>query len=99
MTIAENQNDVQVFNFFFNEEIFTFKINSSVITDRTKNQWIDLGIHTEACMTRPETCGAAGGAISLWLKVINCSDDGIITTRSDRNSTGSIVFCRNDKIG
>ena len=32
-----------------------------------RNQWVDLGIHTEACMTRPETCGAAGGAISMWV--------------------------------
>ena len=51
----------------------------------TKKQWVDLGTHTEACMTPPETCGAAGGAISLWVNVLagykfySC---GIISSRT-----------------
>ena len=48
------------------------QVNCAVTLDHTKNQWIDLGVHTEACMTRPETCGAAGGTISLWVKQIEC---------------------------
>ena len=36
-----------------------------------KNQWVDLGIYTEACMTRPDTCGAAGGAITLWVNILD----------------------------
>ena len=51
---------------------YTYQVNSAVSLDRTRNQWVDLGIHSEACMTRPETCGTAGGAISLWVKVIDC---------------------------
>ena len=45
-------------------------------------------------MTRPETCGAAGGAISLWVKVIECVADrgGIVSSRSS-SSSGSIIYC------
>ena len=44
--------------------------------DHTKKQWVDLGIHTEACMTRPETCGAVAGAISLLVKLTgDCIED------------------------
>ena len=53
----------------------------ALILNHTKNQWIDLGIHTEVCMTRPEICGAAGGAISLWLKLFDSpSSGGIISS-------------------
>ena len=34
-------------------------------------------------MTRPETCGVAGGAFSLWMNIIDClngSIGGLITT-------------------
>ena len=48
--------------------------------NHTRSQWVDLGIHTDVCMTRM-TCGAAGGAISLWVKVIECSGRcGIISS-------------------
>ena len=61
--------------------MYNFKINSAVATDRTRRQWIDLGIRTEACMTRPDTCGAAGGAISLWVRFSDCLDwAGVIST-------------------
>ena len=51
-------------------------------------------------MTRPDNCSAAGGAISVWARVINCSDDeGIITTRSDSSFVGSMVICINNNIG
>ena len=50
-------------------------------------------------MTRPETCGVAGGAISLWLKVHECHNSaGIITTRENADSTGFNIYCKNDKI-
>ena len=47
------------------------------------NQLVDLGTDTDACMTRPETCGAAGGAISLWINANDCDGSicGIITSR------------------
>ena len=56
--------------------------------DRTKRQWVDLGIHTEACMTRPETCGAAGGAVSLWVRVSASSSGGIVSTLAYGFTTG-----------
>ena len=51
-------------------------MNFALTLDHTKKQWVDLGIHTEACMTRPETCGAAGGAISVWVKIRDCHGQG-----------------------
>ena len=52
-------------------------------TDGFHEQWIDLGTHTEACMTRLDTCGVAGGAVSLWLKESRCTDmNGMITART-----------------
>ena len=65
--------------------------------DQTRSQWVDLGIHTEACMTRPETCGAAGGAISLWVNVIECPGNcGIVS--SFAGDTSSLVFCKYDEV-
>ena len=45
-------------------------------------------------MSRPNTCGAAGGAISLWMRVINCSESfcGVVTTRSQYNSGGFAIY-------
>ena len=44
-------------------------------------------------MTRPETCGAAGGAMSLWVRLNDCPDwSGIISTFE--NSTGVMMYCR-----
>ena len=69
-----------------------YQVNKALILDRTKSQWVDLGNHTEACMTRPETCSEAGGAISLWINVIDCpSLGGIVSSVS--GSTGSRIFC------
>ena len=44
-------------------------MKKALALDRTKKQWVDLGIQTENCMTQPETCGEAGGAISVWMKL------------------------------
>ena len=75
-----------------------YQVNNAWTLNHTNSQWVDLGIHTEACMTRPETCGAAGGAISLWLNVIDCSPgDGIISSY-DYLRTGLIVFCYSENI-
>ena len=76
------------YSFYFTQ------VNSALTLNRTNNQWVDLGIHTEACMTRPETCGAAGGAISLWINVIECPiNGGIISSRAE-GSSGSRIVCR-----
>ena len=49
-------------------------------------------------MTRPETCGTAGGAVSFWVKMVaDCPDvSGIISSydyTSHRGSTGFSVAC------
>ena len=54
------------------------QINLAVGKDYTADQWIDLGTHTDACMIQPETCGAAGGEISFWLKVTECPPSRLI---------------------
>ena len=65
-------------------------------TNHSLNQWLDLGIHTEACMTIPETC-CEGGAISFWINIRSCSHNftntGLITTQVNTNSTGSLLVC------
>ena len=45
-------------------------------------------------MTRPDTCGAAGGAISLWLNFLECTSPygGIVSSRTP-STRGSIIFC------
>ena len=69
------------------------QVNSALALDGTRSRWVDLGIHTEACMTRPETCGAAGGAISLWIKVIDWSAFGGIVSSRDTSTTESLIAC------
>ena len=83
-----------------------FQMNYAVITDHSRKQWIDLGVHTDACMTRPETCGAAGGAVSLWMMMVDtdCNDvGGIITsyayTPGSIHTTGFGLSCYNRKVG
>ena len=63
--------------------------------NRTRHHWVDLGVHTEAYMTRPETCGAAGGAINLWVNIIDCpSGSGIISSNAkDSWTASSFVYC------
>ena len=68
------------------------QVNKALNLDKTKSQWIDLGIHSEACMTRPETCGAAGGAISLWVNLFDCPFGAIISTLVD-GSQGAAINC------
>ena len=73
------------------------QINFTLTLDHTKSQWVDLGIHTEVCMTRPDTCGAAGGAISVWVRMIDCRPNsfcGIISsiTGLGGSSAGSVIF-------
>ena len=63
----------------------------------TKKQWVDLGIHTEACMTQPDTCSAAGGAISLWVNANDCDSRicGIISSRRSYR-TGFVLMMVSD---
>ena len=73
--------------------LFTHQVNNAWSLYRTKSQWVDLGIHTKACMTRPETC-AAGGAISLWVNIIACPSSGGIASSLAHGLTGSQIYCQ-----
>ena len=68
------------------------QVNSALYLDRPNKQWVDLGNYNEACMAQSETCGTAGGAISMWLKIIDCHPDycGIISTFD--GETGFHIF-------
>ena len=77
----------------------------AVSTSVSLSQWVDLGIQTEACMTQPKTCGAAGGAVSFWVRLLDCPGlAGIITTRKVKVTdggpagTGFHVGCRKNEI-
>ena len=58
--------------------------------NKSKSQWIDLGFHPEVCLAQRYGCGVAGGAISLWLKLIECG--GIITTRTGSGQSGGFFL-------
>ena len=45
-------------------------------------------------MTLPDTCGASGGAISVWFRVTYCNHLGsIVTTWQNLTSGGSTIYC------
>ena len=51
-------------------------------------------------MTRPETCSATGGAISLWVKVgSHCDGKCGILSSVPNYKTGSMVFLQDEKLG
>ena len=63
--------------------MFYFQVNCGWTFNRTRRQWVDLGIQTQVCIGCPETCGTAGGAISVWLRVIDCESwDGFLSSAS-----------------
>ena len=54
--------------------------------DHTKKQWVDLEIQPETCMARMD-CGEAGGAVSMWIRVISCPVNcGIISSHVSGNA-------------
>ena len=56
------------------------KINGAISFVYTRKQWLDLGIPDEACIARPETCGAAGGSVSLWMRINHDRAGGIVSS-------------------
>ena len=50
---------------------------------------MDLGVHHGACMFDPETCGAAGGAVSIWMRVFPIYLGGLLSTNNFSTSYGS----------
>ena len=61
-----------------------FQSGNAVNLNHTQKQWLDFGEHTEACMTRPGTCGAEGGAVSYWMNLFQAGRyyrAGVISSR------------------
>ena len=86
--------DIFIISLVFIVDVNYFQINYAVSTNRSQRQWVDLGIYPEACMTLPETCGAAGGAVSMWLKIIDCEQDGaMLSTRDAETRIGFHAIC------
>ena len=57
------------------------QICNGVETDKTEYQYVNLGDLSDACITRPVTCGGEGATISLWLKVEHCgTNDGALSS-------------------
>ena len=75
------------------------QVNYALSLNQTHHQWVDLGIHTEACMTQPETCGAAGGAISLWLNIMTCDLWAGFVSSYIHGRTGFHMLCSANDIG
>ena len=76
-----------------------YQANLGWILDHTKNQWVDLGIHTEACMAQPDTYDQDGGAISLWVNMLECGTEcGIISSIAYR-TTGSRIAVKQSQLG
>ena len=72
-------------------------MNKSVSLNKTFEQWVDLGVLPEACITRPETCSAAGAALSFWIKVTDYDSDedsteGVLSSRTQNDEpTGFVI--------
>ncbi len=63
-----------------------------VTTDRSSNQWVDLGIlYPDVCLVRPETC-TSGGTMAIWIKIRHCdSGDGLVS--SVHTASGFQIRC------
>ena len=63
----------------------------------TQRQWINLGIHPEFCLANKYGCGNEGAAMSLWLKMPDCSRFGTIISNVDgvsrRQGSGFRLEC------
>ena len=54
---------------------------------------MDLGILTEACITRPETCGAAGGALGFWMRrIYGNTQREVISSHAETGTYFQITF-------
>ena len=72
-----------------------FQVNNGISTNLTENQWVDLGnLSAVACLPLPDSCGTAGGAMSVWIRILDCPDGTGIISSFDV-MTGFHVFCIN----
>ena len=74
------------------------QINGAISLNHTRRQWVYLGILTTACIARPETCDAAGGAVAFWMR-IDYNDDqyrGIISSGAGDDDQSVRIYLYND---
>ena len=72
------------------------QVNKAVRTNLTEKQWVNMGtISPLACFVIPKMCGSAGGALSVWMKILECQKEtGIITSlNASEISEGFLVTC------
>ena len=85
-------------HFIFTVLFHVDQVGFALTLDRTKKQWVDFGIQTEVCMTLPQTCDAAGGVISLWIKIVDCPDRAGIISSHTYGKTSSRIVCTSNNI-
>ena len=95
--------NVTCFNFCNAHSKYRYKfnfiqVNNAISTDNAQKQWVSLGNLSVACLTIPETCGSAGGALSAWIKIGNTDyPSGGIISSSDY-SEGFLVYIYNNEL-
>ena len=79
-----------------NSNIVPDQRKGAVSLDHTRRQWVDLGVLVEACITRPETCGVAGAAVALWMRIEypDSSDYRGVVSSVSSNSQASFIFAK-----
>ena len=74
-----------------------FKFDNAVRTDRSQYQSVNLGdLSSHACLIIPESCGSVGGALSVWIKIEDCSGDGGIISSNRNDYEGLQISCWKD---
>ena len=61
-------------------------------TDRSLEQWLDLGDQSKACITIPESCGAQGETVSSWVKLAESNTDGAMISSMKQDGTSFSFF-------
>ena len=72
------------------------QVCGGIETTLESSQYVDLGQLPEACIANPSSC-ENGGSFSLWVKLLNCSNGGIITS-DIKGKDGFKVFCKEEII-
>ena len=77
--------------------IIWLTVNKAVRTNLSKKHWVNMGnISALACFVIPDSCGSAGGALSLWMKIEECPDEtGVMSSLISEFSEGFLIACDN----
>ena len=77
-----------------------FQFYKAVRTDRSQKAWVNLGnLSTVACIVVPESCGLAGGALSVWIKIEDCPNYAGIISPQHHADESLLLSCFSNKIG